>query len=56
VTGLSTSFTKTNIDRKPVKMTPNLQILQQCRASKTEQEVEEEFKKLAAERKAATKI
>lgn len=32
------------MDRKPVKMTASLQILQQCRANKTEKEVEEEFK------------
>jgi hypothetical protein len=41
VTGMSA---QNKIDRKPVKMTPSLEILQASRASRTEKEVEDEFR------------
>lgn len=42
-------------ERKPVTVTPSLRILQASRATRTEREVEDEFKQLAAEKKAASK-
>lgn len=42
-------------DNAPVTMTPSLRVLQSTRAQKTEKEVEEEFKQLAAEKKGTAK-
>jgi len=42
-------------ERKPVTVTPSLRILQASRATRTEREVEDEFKQLAADKKAALK-
>ena len=46
---------KSDMDHRPVPMTRSLQVLQSTRASKTEKEVEEEFKALAAEKKGTSK-
>lgn len=42
-------------DNAPVTMTPSLRVLQSTRAQRTEKEVEEEFRQLAAEKKGTTK-
>ena len=42
------------MDRKPVKMTPSLEVLQASRASRTIGEVEDEFKQMAADKKGKT--
>ena len=41
------------MDSRTVKMTASLQVLQDSRATKAENEVEEEFAKMAADKKAA---
>jgi hypothetical protein len=42
-------------ERKPVKVTPSLRMLQASRATRAEREVEDEFKVMAAEKKAGLK-
>ena len=46
---------RNDLDRKPVKMTPSLQILQASRAAKTEKDVEDEFRMKATELKLGDK-
>lgn len=49
------SLPRIDKDNAPVTMTPSLRVLQSTRAHKTEKEVEEEFRQLAAEKKGTTK-
>ena len=53
-TGVGTTY-KTNAERRPVKVTPSLEFLQASRKKKTERDVEDEFARLQAEKKAAAK-
>ena len=46
---------KTNADKRPVKVTPSIEFLQASRKKKTERDVEDEFAKTLAEKKAAAK-
>lgn len=50
-----TSQPRIDKDNAPVTMTPSLRVLQSTRAHKTEKEVEEEFRQLAAEKRGTAK-
>jgi hypothetical protein len=53
LSGGAKAYTGHPMDSRPVKMTASLQVLQDSRATKAENEVEEEFAKMAADKKAA---
>lgn len=46
---------KSSAERRPVKVTPSLHMLQASRANRAEREVEDEFKQMAADKKASAK-
>ena len=46
---------KQNPDKKPVKVTPSLEILQASRQNKAVRDVEDEFAKMQADKKATAK-
>ena len=53
LSGGQKAYTGHPMDSRPVKMTASLQVLQESRATKAENDVEEEFAKMAADKKTA---
>jgi hypothetical protein len=53
--GIGGGMPRVDKDNAPVTMTPSLRVLQSTRATKTEKEVEEEFRQLATDKRGTTK-